>query len=647
VVGRVLTIDAHPAEVVGVLTPGENLPEIRAGIWSALALDPNAHFVNEHYLEVIGRLRAQSTIAGARADLARLTARFPDVLPTVYSPSFMEKYHFVVHVVSLRDSVIGNVARTLWMLLAAVGLVLIIACANVVNLFLARVEARRREVAIRTALGAGRSHLAWHYLAESLVLGLVAGACALALAYAALHVMLAMAPSSLPRLSEVHLGWRSAVFTAVMSVGAGILFGVIPLAHAGVDVATLRDSTRGMTASRRRHAIRGMLVIGQVALALVLLAAAGLLLQSFRNLRQVRPGFDPTGVLAVDVALPYSRYGSYEAVSTFYHQLQTRIAALPGVVSAGATTALPLRDGGGMCSTIYAEGRVATGAVPCLPVPRVAPGYFRTMGITVRGSTPTWDDVEHHTAGVVVSRALAARIWPGEDPIGKGVNSGGRPPFYRVVGVAEDVRADGLEQPPLEEVYYPVQPIPGRSLWATQEMTVVVRTRTVQPEQLTAAIRRTVAGLDSSVPIGNVQTMKQVVARSMNDTSFILLLLGVAGGMALLLSAVGIYGVIAYIVGQRRPEIGVRMALGASAARVGGQVVLQSLRLAAVGVALGLLGAVAVTRLLRSMLFEVSATDPFVLSAVALLLVAIAALASYVPARRAAHVDPVEALRAE
>jgi predicted permease len=650
VIGRVMTIEAQPVEIVGVLAAGENLPDMDAAVWVPLGLDPNADFINEHYLEVIGRLREQSTVASAQADLARLTARFPDALPSVYSPSFMEHYHFAVQLSSLRDTVVGSTAHTLWMLLAAVGLVLLIACANVTNLFLARIQGRRREVAMRTALGAGRMQLAWHYLAESLVLSLLAGACALAIAYAALHILLAIAPPSIPRLSQVRLGWASVAFTAAVSLSAGLLFGLLPVTRADVDVAMLRESTRGMTVSRGQHAARSSLVIGQVALALVLLAAAGLMLQSVRHLRHVQPGFDARGVLAVDVALPYSRYRSYEDVSSFFHRLETRLEALPGVMSAGAITALPVRDGGGFCGIAQTREKAVNRkeGTACLPVPRIAPGYFRTMGISVRGTVPTWADVEHHTAGVVVSRAFAESVWPGEEAIGKGVNNGSGETFYRVVGVAEDVRANGMDQPPIAAVYYPIQPIANSGLWGpTREMSVVVRTRTAHPSRLTAAIRRTVADLDPDVPIADVQTMEQVIARSMTRTSFTMLLLGVAGGMALLLSAVGMYGVISYIVGQRRSEIGIRMALGAGAARVGAQVVLQSVRLAAAGIVLGVLGAIAVTRVLRSLLFEVNPTDPLVLGAVAALLLVLAAIASYIPARRAAHVDPTEALRAE
>lgn len=652
VIGRTMSVDVEPAEVVGVLPAGAEVPEFKADLWRAMRLDPAAELHNEHYLKVIGRLKDGATVAGAAADLTSLTSRFSEVMPAVYSPGFMREYHFTATAMPLRDVVVGDIAHTLWILLASVALVLLMACANVANLFLVRAEARRREVAIRAALGAGRVHLAWHYLTESMLLLMAAGAVGLALAYAALRTLLVLAPSSIPRLSEVHLGWSAVAFAAGISLIAGVVFGLIPLSRGDVTVATLRESGRGLSASRRQHVVRGALVIGQVALALMLLVAAGLMLQSFRNLRHVRPGFDPSGVLAVTVAIPRARYPSYEAVAAFHHAFATRLSALPGVRNVGASTSLPLGESYGVgCSLVFVEGKPVppNQQPPCLPISIIAPGYFQALGIPVRGNAPRWSDVEQHAAGVVVSRAFAERYWPGEDPLGKGVRSNGdAPPYYRVVGVADDVRAKGLDQPPPETVYYPMIPIPGVGLWGPQrQVTFVVKARTARPERLTVAIRRTLAELDPNVPIAGVQTMESVVAKSMARTSFTMLLLGVAGGMALVLSAVGIYGVISYLVGQRRSEIGIRMALGARAGQVGGLVVVQSVRLAGIGVVIGLIAALAATRLLRSLLFEVSPTDPVTMGAVAALLIMIAALASYAPARRAARVDPMEALRAE
>jgi predicted permease len=343
-----------------------------------------------------------------------------------------------------------------------------------------------------------------------------------------------------------------------------------------------------------------------------------------------------------------------EEAAAFHRELQSRLATLPGVRAVGATTGLPLRDMGVGCAVVFREGRpyAPDEEAPCVYVPRVTPGYFAALGIPVQGRVPEWRDLDAGTGAVVVTRALADRLWPGEDPIGKGMNSGGSGPgeagHYRVVGVVPALRAAGLDKAPAEVVFYPVVRIPGTWLWGpVTGPTYVVRTALDDPTTITGAVRRAVTELDPQVPIANVTTMEQVVSRSMSRVSFIMLLLGVASAIAMLLSAVGIYGVISYLVGQRRGEIGVRIALGATTSRVAGMIVGQSLRLALAGIAIGLVGALAGTRILRSLLFEVSPTDPAVLLAVAALLVALAALASFAPARRAARVDPVEALRGD
>jgi predicted permease len=652
IVGKTVAIEGSPVEVVGVLAPGENIPQVSAApgpdLWLPLGLDPAARPINSHYLTAIGLLKNGVSIDAGSADLARLTARFPEVLAAAYSPAFMRDYHFAVKLTELREAVVGESARTLWMLLGAVALVLVIACANVANLFLVRLESKRREMALRTALGADRAHLAWHYLTESVLLSLVAGAFAVALAWGAIHVLVAIAPTSIPRLAEIQLGWSSVTFAFVVALGSGVAFGLIPLGSGAANVSALKDSSRGMTISRGRHAIRGALVVAQVALAVVLLAAGGVMLRSFERLRAVRPGFDASGVIALDLSLPYARYRDYRSTSELYRQLQAQLASLPGVESVGATTSLPL-EGGGSCATTEAEGSTTTGpgADQCIRYVYVTPGYFETMGIALHGSAPDWSAVSGEHAGVVISESVARRFWPDQDALDRGLAGGGGETFFRVAGVTGDVRIDDLREPSPEVVYSPVVPAKGTSLWGPAgSITMVVKVKSSDPLSLVPAIRRTLAQIDPTIPVANPRSMSDVVAKSMARLSFTMLLLGVAGVMALVLSAVGLYGVISYIVGERRGEIGVRMALGARAGEVGGMIMLQSVRLAAIGVAIGLLGAVTATRVLRSLLFEVSPTDPITLVAVALFLVLLAALASYAPARRAARVDPIQFLRA-
>ena len=655
VLGRTVRIDPYGAvQIVGVMERGANLPDQPVDLWLPLQLDPSAPPQNSHMVfhGVVARLRPGTTLAAAQGELTRLTRDFPRRFPTAYSETFFRETGFDTRVVSLRDDVVGSTAQVLWILLAAVGLVLAIACANVGNLFLVRAETRRREVAVRAALGAGRAHLALHFLAESLLIATAAALLAVGLAAAGLRVLVAMAPASLPRLAEVQLGWRGGALAVTSAVLAALLFGLVPLARAAraADVKTLREGGRGMSASRGQRAARGAFVVAQVALALVLLAAAGLMAESYRRLRAVRPGFDAAGVLAVSLSLPRARYDSYDKVAAFHRDLATRLRALPNVREVGAGNVVPLAGYDG-CSNVFLEGRpVPPGAEPpCIGTHFVAPGYFAALGMRVRGAAPEWVETQGAAAGVVVTRALARRLWPGEDAIGRGIKCcQPGPPYYRVVGVADDVRGGGLDQPPTEAVFFPVVPLKGTVLWSPQRsMSVLVRTSLDDPVAITPAVRRVLAQLDPSVPLGSAEPMSRIVAKSLARTSFTLLLLGVAAAMALALSAVGIYGVISYVVGQRRGEIGIRMALGAPVAQVKRLVVLQSVRLAALGVGLGLVAAVASTRVLASLLFEVSPTDPRVLALVAVALVGLAAAASYVPARRASRVDPAEALRAE
>jgi putative ABC transport system permease protein len=661
IVGKSITLASTPYEIVGVMSAAFDLPDYRAQIWMPQRLDPDAPAQNAHYLQAVARLRPGVDIAAAQADAARLTSRLPEEFPLAYSRGFMEESRFTVLLEPLRDFVIGGVRRTLWILLGAVSIVLIIACANVANLFLVRAESRGREVAIRTALGASRSHLAGHYLAESLVLSVLGGIGGAALAYLAMRALLVLNPSSVPRLAELSFGWRPVAVAFVVALGIGGLLALLPLLRlsaSGVDVATLREGGRAQTASRRQLTARSTLIAAQMALAVMLLAAAGLMLRTFDRLRSVHPGVDTSNLLTFNVVLPFSRYGgiglrgtaTYNPTFRYYQEMLPRLAALPDVESVAITTALPIQDSGG-CAAVYVESQQSANkdAAPCLPAVIASPGYFTTMGITIRGQAPTWSDMESKSGGVVVSRAFAERMWPGEDAIGKRLRPNGfGEPYYHVVGVASDVRAAGLDKPPSEMVYYPMIPIEGAPLWQPPRgASFVIRTRGVDPLALVPTVRRTLSGFDREVPMASIATMQTVVSKSLAKTTFAMILLAIAGGMALILSAVGIYGVISYTVDQRRAEIGVRMALGARRGQVGRMVVTQSLRVAGYGIGVGLAGAIFTTRIMQSLLFGVSPTDPITLVAVTVMLVAIAALASYAPARRATAVDPVEVLRRE
>ena len=422
VVGRTLNLGGGSATVVGVLERGAHLPDQHVDIWVPMQLDPAARPVNSHWLPVAARLKAGVSLEQAQSELSRLTQRFPELFPSAYDETFMRESRFATEVTPLHEHVVGEFGQRLWILLGSVALVLVIACANVANLFLVRAEARRREVAVRAALGAERAHLAWHYITESMLLALAAGAAGLWLAYGAIRVVLRLAPTGIPRLAEVSVGWTSVGLVAAVSVAAGVAFGLFPLMRFRGDFGPLREGARGMTPSRRQHAARSVLVVAQVALALVLLAAAGLMLQSFWRLQRVDPGFEPRGVLAMDVALSPSRYPSHEAVGAFYRELFSGIEALPGVERAGAVTHLPLSGRSG-CSSLFIEDRPLrpNEEPPCLPTLLASPGFFETLGIAVNGRTVDWGDFDRRSDAVVVTRALAARMWPGQDPIGKGI----------------------------------------------------------------------------------------------------------------------------------------------------------------------------------------------------------------------------------
>jgi putative ABC transport system permease protein len=657
-VGTLLQTGDGPLEIIGVAERGLTLPKpgpfastsdlagFGVDIWTPLQLNPNGPFYNSHQYSGIGRLKAGVTADAAQRDLSAIMNDFPSKIPNAYTAEFLKKYNFRTAVVPLRDEVLGaKLAGALWLLFGSVALVLCIACANVANLFLVRMETRRRESAIRTALGADRAQMAMHFLAESMMLALCAGAGGLILAEVGLRAILRIAPTDIPRLATVSIGGSSVVFAFGLSAAAGIIFGLLPLARTGVDLATLREGARGLTASATQRIVRGGLVIGQVALALVLLAAGGLMLRSFANLRAVKPGLDATGVLTFSTVLDGALKSEAELVA-FLPQFQLRLAALPGVVQVGAASSLPLQDYGSGCTVVLREGQsidgVRTGA--CIATPGAIPGFFESLGIRVErgGRTPLWTDmdVSGKTATVaVITRALANDLWPKEDPIGKGIFIGDRHNMrlaYTVIGVIPELRAKGLDQAPIEAVFS-ADPM-SEPVWA-------MKVASGDAMQLLPSVRAILHELAPRAPLVNPRVMTEVVERSTARTSFVMTLLLIAATSALLLSAVGIYGVISYLVTQRRTEIGVRVALGARAPQVASLVVGQTMRLAGAGVVIGLAVSIAGMRLLKSLLFEVSPTDPIVLAGTSAVLIVIAAAASLVPTQRAAKIDPVEAMR--
>ena len=662
IVGSTIETEVGSFPVIGVTTPGITLPmpgpfadatDLRGfgvDIWMAQRIDPAGPFWNTHPNVGVGRLKPGVALASVNAELTALLSRFPDQMPSAYSTRFIQSYNFRVEAMSLRDAVLGpTVPRALWMLFGSVLVVLLIAAANVGNLFLVRFEARRREAAVRAALGADRTHMAAHYLSESLLLCGGASIAALAVAWVALKVVLVLAPGDVPRLASVALDARTIVVALGVGLAIGLVLGLLPLLRRDVDVGALREASRGLSASPRQRAARSTLVVAQIALSLMLLAATGLLWRSFSALRAVRPGFETENTLVFEVSLPFTTYDTREKANIAHRALTDRLRGLPGVTSVGAGP-VPLKDFGSGCAIVFRERRPYQPGeqAPCVASPTVLPGWFETLGIRVEGSIPSWSDLDARTQPTVVTRALANRLWPGEDPIGKGVGSNGpdAASFYRVVGVVPEIRLETLDQAPTEAVFYPSSGLTQneRGDWVNT-VAYLVRTDGRDALSLVPAVRTSVREFDPRVPIIGVRTLESVAARSMSRTSFTLALLGLAGALGLVLSAVGLYGVVSYVVQQRRGELGLRLALGDTARGVQQLVVMQSLRLGLAGVVLGLAGATATNRALEAMLFDVRAMDPAVLVGVALLLLSTVSLASWGPARRAARIEPVEAMR--
>jgi predicted permease len=653
IVGRRIEVDGRSVEVAGVLPERARLPEElegrglgSVGLWSALEIDPTERPMSSHVYRAIGRLAPGVGIERAAAELARLTAGLPEALPTAYTERFLESTGFRTEVEPLRDDVLGGIAVILGTLLAALVLVLLIACANVAGLLVARTERRRQDGAVRLALGASRLRLLRESIGEMLLLCVAAASAGLGLALGALRTLRAMAPGDLPRVDELALGWQTCALSLGLAAGVAVVLGALQARRARVAVLAGAGGSRGALGRSAAGRFRRALVVGQVALSTVLLAGAALVAQSYLRLQRVGPGFDPRGVLVFSVLLPQASYGSLERLAWFYRQATDRLAALPGVEAVGLGSGLPLQGQG--CSVVDAEDASSTeeSEMPCVPVHLVTPGHLAALGLAVRGRETSWEDLDGEHAGAVVSEAFARRRWPSGEAIGKRIRVGAEAPFVEVVGVVSDVRGEGIDRPPTEDVYLPLLPGAVAPLGGPpHRLSVVARTSLEDPRAIEETVRATLAELDRRAPLIGFESMESRVRGSLARRAFATRLLGAAAGLALVLGAVGIFAVLSYVVARRRAEMGLRLALGARGAELARSALAEALGLAAVGVVAGAAVALWATRSLRGLLYGVEPGDPRTLAAVGAALLVVAALAALGPARRAARVDPVEALR--
>lgn len=663
VVGRTLGVNGLSAQIVGVMPEGFRVVDTAADLIGPMRFPRVGLIPPPFCCTGIARLKDGVTIEQANADLARLLPvwleRFPFPGDRAAEETYLDTWRVTPAIRPLAQDVVGNVGNTLWIVMGTIGVVLTIACANVMNLLLVRAEKRRPELAVRAALGAGAWRIARVLLLESLLLGLAGGAAGVGLAYGALALIKRLAPATLPRVDAIALDGRTLLVTFGVAVLAGVLLGLVPaLAHASPrSSAALRAGGRGALRSAAQHRAQSALVIAQVALALVLLVSAGLMIRTFDALRNVEPGFtEPETVQTVRVAIPPLLEPDGARVVRLQHAIVDAIAAIPSVSAVGFATSVPLDGAYGNWDDISVEGREADpdeASVALRNFESVSPGFFRTLGARlVAGRDFTWTDLEEARPVALISENLARELWT--DPaaaVGARIGLGNTPGTWReVVGVVQATRDNGLQEPAPATVYWPPRMTDfylNEPEYLTRNIVIAVRSPLAGNEALLRQIQQAVWSVNGSLPIAEPQTMQALQGRSLARTSFTLVMLGLAAAAALVLGVVGLYGVLSYVIAQRRREIAIRLALGARPAAVTRAFVRYGLSLAALGVVLGLGAALAVTRLMASLLFAIEPVDAPSYAAGAALLTAVAALACYGPARRAANVDPAETLAAD
>lgn len=649
IIGREINFNERNRTVVGVLAPGSSFPGPEIAVWTPMRLNYDTLWDrNNHYLQLIGRLAPDGTVERAQLQASELARRFVRDFPAMYSPG----KPIIVTVSPLSNVLVAESRPYLVTLFVAVLLVLMIACVNVANLMLARGESRRREVAIRTAMGASRFRVVRQALSESLLFSLLGGTTGVLMAVGTVRALRAAIPASVPRASEVGVDFSVLAFAIAVTVITGVLCGVVPAFRVARDDAsdTLKEGGRseGAGHGRTRGRIRKALVISEISLAVVTLAGAGLMMRSLWNMQAIDLGFSPDHVLAVEVSPP-SRYVD-QLATQLYEGIIERVRALPSVQSVGAVEDLPITDDNAIWSIAIDDMSPATSVAdaPAAMPQKVTAGYFDVMRVPlVRGRTFTDADRADAPLVAVVNETMAGRMWPGKDAIGGRIRMlNPSMPQATVVGVVKDVRSSGFLTDPPPTMYFPSSQGQRIAYYVPTQMWLVART-TGDPSAIAAQVRSIVRELEPSTPIAKVQTMTETLAASVAPRRFTSLLLAGFAMVALVLAGLGIYSVISYSVSQRRAEMGIRMALGASRRQVTGQVLGEGIRTATVGAAVGVAIAIATTRFLRAIVVGVSPTDPVTLVTVALALLLVALAASYVPARRASSIDPVRAIRAD
>jgi predicted permease len=657
-IGRTITLDGKSHEVIGILPQNFSfLGHDDPPLILPLKFDRNKTVLGNFSYHAIARLRPGATLTEASADVGRMLPiverSFPP--PPGFALKLFEEARIGPNLRPLQQDVIGDIGKVLWVLMGTIGLVLLIACANVANLLLIRAEGRHNELTIRAALGAGWGRIASELTSESMILGLAGGALGLGLAFGGLRALVAAAPAGLPRMSEIGIDGPVMLFTLGLSVVVGVLLGLVPLLkYAGKNLMSgLRDGGRALSQSKERHRARSALVVVQVALALVLLISSGLMIRTFRALTAVQPGFTgPAEIQTFRISIPATEPKEPEAVVRLEENLLREAEAIPGVSSVGIGTKIPM-DGNSSMDPVFAEDRqYAEGELP--PVRQfkyISPGFLGTMTIPlVSGRDLTWTDIYSKNLVAMVSENLAREYWnDARSALGKRIRVATTGAWHEIIGVVADVRDDGVDQKAPTSVYWPIMAskIYDDDPTVMRSVAFAIRTNRAGSENFLKEVRQAIWSVDPNLPLAEIRTMEELYTKSMARTSFTLVILAIAGAMALLLGIIGIYGVIAYSVAQRTREIGIRMALGARHQEVARMFLRHGLLLTTVGIGCGLGAAFGLMRLMSSLLFEVSPKDPLTYCAVSIGLVATAALASYVPSRRAASVDPSDALRAE